>query len=154
MKLLWNVVPGFLRGKLSGCIVGMPPLFWAAYNLRDPQYHSTYSWPLNNVRLGASTFMCKHYFYIKILHSFYIKILHSFLFLFLKIREREREGEREGEKYQCVAVFLCAPSWGLACNPGMYPESNQQPSGSQAGTQSTEPHQPGLMCTTFHSLKT
>ena len=33
----------------------------------------------------------------------------------------------------------------LACNPGMYPdwESNQRPFGSQASTQSTEPHQPG-----------
>ena len=33
----------------------------------------------------------------------------------------------------------------LACNPGMYPdwESNHQPFGSQAGTQSPEPHQPG-----------
>ena len=34
----------------------------------------------------------------------------------------------------------------LAHNPGMCPEqeSNQQPFGLQAGTQSTEPHQPGL----------
>ena len=33
----------------------------------------------------------------------------------------------------------------LACSPGMFPdgESNWQPFGSQAGTQSTEPHQPG-----------
>ena len=40
-----------------------------------------------------------------------------------------------------------APYWGpdLVHNPGMCPdwESNQQPFGSQAGTQSTEPHQPG-----------
>ena len=41
----------------------------------------------------------------------------------------------------------------LARNPGMYPdwESNRWPFGSQSGTQSTEPHQPGpqphfLMC--------
>ena len=34
----------------------------------------------------------------------------------------------------------------LAHNPGMCPdwESNRQPFGSQAGAQSTEPHQPGL----------
>ena len=33
----------------------------------------------------------------------------------------------------------------MACNPGMCPdrELNQQPFGSQAGAQSTEPHQPG-----------
>ena len=34
----------------------------------------------------------------------------------------------------------------LACNPGMCPdwESNRRPCGSQAGAQSTQPHQPGL----------
>ena len=36
--------------------------------------------------------------------------------------------------------LLCPPTtWDLAHNP----ESNQQPFGSQAGTPSTEPHQPG-----------
>ena len=41
--------------------------------------------------------------------------------------------------------LLCAPTGDLACNPGTCPdwESNQWPFGSQAGTQSTEPHQPG-----------
>ena len=36
----------------------------------------------------------------------------------------------------------------LSCNPDMCPdwESNWRPFGSQAGTQSTEPHQPGLYC--------
>ena len=45
-----------------------------------------------------------------------------------------------------MCKLSCAPPTGdLACNPGMCPdwESNQQPSGSQAGTQSAEPHQPG-----------
>ena len=40
-----------------------------------------------------------------------------------------------------------APNWGhdLTHNPGMWPdwELNWQLIGSQAGTQSTEPHQPG-----------
>ena len=37
------------------------------------------------------------------------------------------------------------PTGVLACNPGMCPdwELNLRPFGSQAGTQSTEPHQPG-----------
>ena len=47
--------------------------------------------------------------------------------------------------YGCL---LCTPYWGpdLARNPGMCPdwELNQQPFGSQARVQSTEPHQPGL----------
>ena len=47
--------------------------------------------------------------------------------------------------------LLCTPHHGPACNPGMCPdwELNQQPFGSLAGAQSTEPHQPGqkfLMC--------
>ena len=38
------------------------------------------------------------------------------------------------------------PIGDLACNSGMCPgwEVNQWPFGSQAGTQSTEPHQPGV----------
>ena len=48
----------------------------------------------------------------------------------------------------------CAPYLGpnLACNPGMCPdwESNQLSFGSQAGAQSTEPHQPGLIITIFN----
>ena len=47
-----------------------------------------------------------------------------------------------------MCVSSCMPATGdLACNPGMYPdwESNWWPFGSQTGTQSTEPHQPGLI---------
>ena len=69
------------------------------------------------------------------------------IFLFLKFifRERRTEGEREGEKHQCVVASHTFPTGDLACNPGMCPdgESNQWPFGSQASTQSTEPHQPG-----------
>ena len=38
------------------------------------------------------------------------------------------------------------PTGDLACNQGMCPdwESNLRPFGSQAGTQSTEPHHPGI----------
>ena len=37
------------------------------------------------------------------------------------------------------------PVGDLVCNPGVFPdwELNQRPFGSQAGTQSTEPHRPG-----------
>ena len=57
-----------------------------------------------------------------------------------------QRGEREGEKHQCVVASCAPPTGDLACNPGMCPdwELNQQPFGSQASTQSTEPHQPGL----------
>ena len=69
--------------------------------------------------------------------------------MFLKIlfifRERGREGG-EGEKHQCVAASRVPPTGHLACNPGMCPawESNWRPFGSQAGTQYTEPHHPGV----------
>ena len=53
-------------------------------------------------------------------------------------------GEREGEIHQSLAS-LTPPTGDLAHNPGMCPdwESNWQPFGSEAGTQSTEPRQPG-----------
>ena len=54
------------------------------------------------------------------------------------------EGEREGEKHQGVVASRVSPAGKLACNPGMGSdwESIQRPFDSQAGTQSTEPHQP------------
>ena len=60
--------------------------------------------------------------------------------------ERGREGEREGEQHQCVVASCATPIRDLSYSPGMCPdwESNQRLLGSQAGTQSTEPHQPGL----------
>ena len=71
----------------------------------------------------------------------------DFIYLFL---ERGREGGKEGEKHQCVvasraplglqlgtcpATQACALDWG----------SNWRPFGLQASTQSTEPHQSGLI---------
>ena len=69
-----------------------------------------------------------------------IRAIKKNIYLFL---ERGREG-KEGQK-QCVVASHMPPTGGLAHNPGMCPEweSNRGPSGSQAGTQSTEPHQPG-----------
>ena len=63
----------------------------------------------------------------------------DFIYLLL---ERIREGERQGEKHQCVVASGASPTGDLVCNPGMCPnwELNQRPFGSQAGTQSTEPH--------------
>ena len=48
------------------------------------------------------------------------------------------------ENHQSVASLM-PPTGDLACIPDMCPdqELNQQPFGSQAGAQSTEPHQPG-----------
>ena len=73
-----------------------------------------------------------------------------FIFIFLKIlfifQQRGRKGERESKKHPCVVASHVPPPGDLACNPGLCPDwkSNQRPFGSQAGTQSTELHQPGL----------
>ena len=66
--------------------------------------------------------------------------------LFILLLERAREGEREGETHQCMVASHTPPTGDLAYNLGMCPdwELNQWPFGLQAGTQSTEPHQPGL----------
>ena len=73
-------------------------------------------------------------------HINFTHFIHLFIF-----REKGREREREGENHQCVVASHTLPTGDLACNPGMCPdwESNQRPFGSQASTQSTEPHQPG-----------
>ena len=65
-------------------------------------------------------------------------------------REKEERKVNVQEIHQSVASHK-PPAGDLACNPGMCPdwELNRQPFGSQASTQSTEPHQPGqmfLMC--------
>ena len=53
--------------------------------------------------------------------------------------------KREGEKHPCLVASRAPPTEDLAHNPGTCPdwELNQRPFGSQARTQSTEPHQPG-----------
>ena len=66
------------------------------------------------------------------------------IYLFLERREgREKERERQINVW---LPLMCLPTGNLACQPGMCPDwdSNQQTFGSKAGTQLTEPHQPGL----------
>ena len=71
-------------------------------------------------------------------------ILNHFLKDFIYF-SREGKGGRKGEKHQCVVASHAPPTGDLAHNPGVCPdqELNQWPFGSQASTESTEPHQPG-----------
>ena len=73
---------------------------------------------------------------------------------YLSILGRGREGERERGKHHCVVASHVPLVGDLACNPGMCPdwELNRWPFGSQAGTQSTEPHQPGQMYFFFETM--
>ena len=66
-------------------------------------------------------------------------------------RFRQEKGGRKGEKHPCVSGFHAPSAGDLAHNPGMCPdwESNQRLFGSQAGTQSTQPHQPGRFSFSF-----
>ena len=75
----------------------------------------------------------------------------DFICLFL---ERGREGKRG--KHQCVVASRTPPTGDLAQNPSTCPdwESNWQPSGLQAGAQSTEPHQPGIIYVPLHLQNT
>ena len=76
----------------------------------------------------------------------FLNIFKKILFIYFWESGREKEREREREKHQCLVASQMSPTGDLACNPGTCPdwEWNQRPFGSQAGTQSTEPHQPGL----------
>ena len=72
-------------------------------------------------------------------------------FYLFTFRARGMEEEREGERHQCerdssISCFSHAPNQAdLTSNPSTCPdwELNPQPFSSQAGTQSTELHQPG-----------
>ena len=68
--------------------------------------------------------------------------LKDFIYLFLE----RGEGKERGKETSMCGCLSHAPYWDMAYNPGMCPdwEYNLPPFGSQAGTQSTEPHQPGL----------
>ena len=76
----------------------------------------------------------------------------DFIYLFI---ERGEGREREGKKQQCVVASHTPPTGDLAHNPGMCPdwESNRRPFGFQAGTQSIEPHHPGLMDVSYIKKK-
>ena len=69
-----------------------------------------------------------------------IPSLHAFKKIFYLFIFKERE--EEGEKHQCVVAAHAPATGDLAHNPGMCPdwEWNQQPFGSQAHAQPTEPH--------------
>ena len=75
-------------------------------------------------------------------YCFFLKKIFFYLFL-----ERGEGKEKERETSMC-GCLSSAPHWGPGLyNPGMCPtwESNWQPFGLQARTQSTELHQPGLV---------
>ena len=89
------------------------------------------------------------------MYYFYISIQNIF-FKFYLFPERVERRERGWET--SMRGCLLPPTGGEGClahSPGMLPgqESNQRPLGSQAGAQSTEPHQPGLNTEIFMYAK-
>ena len=78
-----------------------------------------------------------------ILFIIYFLLLLKTVFIYFRWSGREKERERNINLWLPLS---CPPIGNLACNTGTCPdcESNRRPFGSQAGAQSTEPHQPGL----------
>ena len=98
------------------------------YNEKSPSYHFALI-----IQLSFHRKPC-------IVISFSFFFLWFYLFL-------EGKGRRKGEKHRCLVACHAPPTGDLACNSDMCPEweSNQRPFCSQADSQPTEPHQPGLI---------
>ena len=89
--------------------------------------------------------LCQHFWLITHLHVHAIVLFKIFMYLFLGRREgMEKERDRNINMW---LPLVCSLQGTWPRNPGMCPdgESNQGPFGLQAGAQSTEPHQPGLL---------
>ncbi|KAF6088257.1 hypothetical protein HJG60_008113 [Phyllostomus discolor] len=68
------------------------------------------------------------------------------MYVFMCFQRAGKGGRNRGrETSMCGCLSHASPPRGPACNPGLHPdwELNQQPFGSQASAQATEPHQPG-----------
>ena len=125
-----------------------------------------YYYSSNNIlnHINIITLLLNHYHIIIIIAiityttcftlSFFRFYLFVFFFLIYLFTFRERVREREQEKHPCVVASHVPLRGDLARNPGMCPdqESNQQPFGSQAGIQSTEPQQPGQFFNCIFSI--
>ena len=83
----------------------------------------------------------KRHYIQYLLYMVLLKKKEKIYFIF---RQRVREAERGGEKHQRAVASHVPPTGDLARNPAMCPdwESNRQPCGLQASTQSTESQQP------------
>ena len=105
-------------------------------------------------KYGSSFFISRHNLSSNFFFLFFF-FLKDFIYLFLDRGEgRETERERNINVWLPLMCSALGTTGDLARNPGMCPnwELNQQPSDSQAGTQSTEPHQPRLLLYIFFYL--
>ena len=93
------------------------------------------------------TEVCFSYF----MYSRFCFVLFGGVVLFFRGRKGERVGEKHPWEIHWSVASRTPPTGDLAWNPGLCPdwELNQRPFGSLAGTQSTEPRQPGL-CIQFY----
>ena len=69
--------------------------------------------------------------------------------------EKEKDRNIDVREIHPSVASRTPPTGDPACNPGMCPnwESNRWPFGSQASTQTTEPHQPQLCSNFFACLQ-
>ncbi|KAF6125340.1 hypothetical protein HJG60_009839 [Phyllostomus discolor] len=100
----------------------------------------TFSFSLGPSQTSCTAFNC----HVPVV-SFYLEHFHTCLLLFFKVFYLFISTEREREGNISVWLTVTPPTGDLAHNPGICPdwESNRRPFRLQAGTHSTEPHQPG-----------
>ena len=81
----------------------------------------------------------------------YTSISFFFKGIYLFLEREEGRVKKMGRNIHVWLPLVCPPTGELTRIPSMCPEweLNQRPFGSQAGTQSTEPHQPGHECSSF-----
>ena len=125
------------------CAVSVPPGAIATSHGRLLSTQTMAQYPYMATRL-ESTILVLVVFWVLFCFTLFFE---DFLNLFL---ERGEKREKEGEKHPCakgtyVSCLSQVPSQGPGPPPGHVPWLGiyWRPFGSQAGAQSTEPHQPG-----------
>ena len=103
------------------------------------------TWKGREIHTYIYTHTYMHTFSI-LIYQQYITYFVSLFFFFLRFYLFSFWEGKRGEKHQCVVASHTPPTGDLASNPGKCPRLGIELAtvGSQAGTQSSELHQPGL----------
>ena len=123
-----------------------PPTF----HVFEPVFSQGHSYTWQMMKAKASGLMST--LSIGKIYILYFNYFLKILFIYFQRGEwRERQGNIDVQEIYRPVASRTPPTGVLAHNPGTCPDwkLNQQPFDSQVGTQSTEPHQPGLKSDSF-----